>query len=169
MAPGRFSRVSKCQFGSSSRRSPTPARCTSVSLIVTDADTLRYIHENKTAALLTAALKMGLFFSDPSEDQIKQVQDAGYHLGLAFQIVDDILDAPQGSLPRLESCNFRSSSGSKSADSSRGEDPQGSLPRLVFCDFRSSSAPKSVDSNRGEDFCSRFEIDFSEAINLPPP
>jgi geranylgeranyl pyrophosphate synthase len=58
-----------------------------------DADTLRYIHENKTAALLTAALKMGLFFSDPSEDQIKQVQDAGYHLGLAFQIIDDILDA----------------------------------------------------------------------------
>ncbi len=58
-----------------------------------DADSLRYIHENKTAALLTAALKMGLFFSDPTEDQIKQVQDAGYHLGLAFQIVDDILDA----------------------------------------------------------------------------
>lgn len=58
-----------------------------------DADTLRYIHENKTAALLTAALKMGLFFSDPSEDQIEKVQDAGYHLGLAFQIVDDILDA----------------------------------------------------------------------------
>ena len=58
-----------------------------------DADTLRYIHENKTAALLTAALKMGLFFSDPSEAQIQQAQDAGYHLGLAFQIVDDILDA----------------------------------------------------------------------------
>ena len=58
-----------------------------------DANTLRYIHENKTAALLTAALKMGLFFSDPSEAQIQQAQDAGYHLGLAFQIVDDILDA----------------------------------------------------------------------------
>lgn len=58
-----------------------------------DADTLRYIHENKTAALLTAALKMGLFFGNPTEAQIQQVQDAGYHLGLAFQIVDDILDA----------------------------------------------------------------------------
>lgn len=58
-----------------------------------DADTLRYIHENKTAALLTAALKMGLFFCGPSESQIQLAQEAGYHLGLAFQIIDDILDA----------------------------------------------------------------------------
>lgn len=58
-----------------------------------DADTLRYIHENKTAALLTAALKMGLFFSKPSDAQIQLAQDAGYHLGLAFQIIDDLLDA----------------------------------------------------------------------------
>jgi len=58
-----------------------------------DADTLRYIHENKTAALLTAALKMGLFFSQPTDAQIELIQAAGYHLGLAFQIVDDILDA----------------------------------------------------------------------------
>ena len=58
-----------------------------------DADTLRYIHENKTAALLAAALKMGLAFSRPNETQKKYMQDAGYHLGLCFQIVDDILDA----------------------------------------------------------------------------
>ena len=58
-----------------------------------DADTLRYIHENKTSALFAAALKMGLAFSQPSETQIQYMQDAGYHLGLSFQIVDDILDA----------------------------------------------------------------------------
>lgn len=58
-----------------------------------DADTLRYIHENKTAALLTAALKMGLTFCNPSDAQIDLIQTVGYHLGLAFQIVDDILDA----------------------------------------------------------------------------
>lgn len=58
-----------------------------------DADTLRYIHENKTAALLTAALKMGLYFCQPDKTQVELVQTAGYHLGLAFQIVDDILDA----------------------------------------------------------------------------
>ena len=58
-----------------------------------DADTLRYIHENKTSALFAAALKMGLAFSQPSETQIQYMQDAGYHLGLSYQIVDDILDA----------------------------------------------------------------------------
>jgi geranylgeranyl pyrophosphate synthase len=58
-----------------------------------NADTLRYIHENKTAALLTAALKMGLAFSQPSDAQFEFAQTAGFHLGLAFQIVDDILDA----------------------------------------------------------------------------
>lgn len=58
-----------------------------------DAATLRFIHENKTAALLTAALKMGLYFSQPSDSQLELIQTVGYHLGLAFQIVDDILDA----------------------------------------------------------------------------
>lgn len=58
-----------------------------------DADTLLYIHENKTAALLSAALKMGLCFCQPTETQMALIEKAGYHLGLAFQIVDDILDA----------------------------------------------------------------------------
>ena len=62
-----------------------------------DAATLRYIHENKTAALLAAALKMGLAFSQPSETQTQHMQNAGYHLGLSFQIVDDILDATSDS------------------------------------------------------------------------
>lgn len=57
-----------------------------------DADTLRYIHENKTAALLTAALKMGLSFGQPTDAQAELARRAGQHLGLAFQIVDDILD-----------------------------------------------------------------------------
>lgn len=58
-----------------------------------DADTLQYIHENKTAALLTAALTMGLRFGDPSPNQIEAMRQTGTHLGLAFQIIDDILDA----------------------------------------------------------------------------
>jgi geranylgeranyl pyrophosphate synthase len=60
---------------------------------VVTPDTLQYIHENKTAALITAALIMGLHFSDPGEDQVEAMRRAGTHLGLAFQIIDDILDA----------------------------------------------------------------------------
>lgn len=58
-----------------------------------DQETLRFIHINKTAALLTAALKMGLRFCDPSQAQLKQVETIGLNMGLCFQIVDDILDA----------------------------------------------------------------------------
>lgn len=58
-----------------------------------DAEMLTFIHENKTGALLTAALTMGLRFCGPSEQQIEQITEVGYHMGMTFQIVDDILDA----------------------------------------------------------------------------
>lgn len=58
-----------------------------------EADTLQYIHENKTAALLSAALTMGLRFGNASAEQIDIMRRTGHHLGLAFQIIDDILDA----------------------------------------------------------------------------
>lgn len=58
-----------------------------------DAETLRFIHENKTGALLTAALTMGLHFCNPSPELIQHMQSVGYHMGMTFQIVDDILDA----------------------------------------------------------------------------
>jgi geranylgeranyl diphosphate synthase type II len=58
-----------------------------------EAEALRYIHENKTGALLTAALTMGLRFCTPSAEQIHQIETVGYHLGMTFQIIDDILDA----------------------------------------------------------------------------
>ncbi len=58
-----------------------------------NAEMLQFIHENKTGALLTAALKMGLRFCNPNSEQIAQIQEVGYHMGMTFQIVDDILDA----------------------------------------------------------------------------
>lgn len=58
-----------------------------------DTDTLQYIHDNKTGALLTAALSMGLQLGQASEEQLSDIQNFGYNLGRSFQIVDDILDA----------------------------------------------------------------------------
>lgn len=57
-----------------------------------DVQTLHYIHENKTSALIMAALKMGLHFCEPTETQIEQIQTIGQHIGMSFQIIDDILD-----------------------------------------------------------------------------
>ena len=58
-----------------------------------DPTTLAFIHENKTAALITAALTMGLRFGNPTDGQVELMRQAGLHIGMNFQILDDILDA----------------------------------------------------------------------------
>ena len=57
-----------------------------------DADTLAYIHSGKTARLLRAALRIGGLCGGASPDELERLGRFGDHLGLAFQIVDDILD-----------------------------------------------------------------------------
>jgi geranylgeranyl pyrophosphate synthase len=57
------------------------------------ADELEFIHLNKTAAMIEAALVMGGLCGGASKQQISVLRAAGRNLGLAFQINDDILDA----------------------------------------------------------------------------
>jgi len=54
---------------------------------------LEFIHLNKTAAMIEAALVLGGQIGGANEDGIASLRLAGRHLGLAFQIVDDLLDA----------------------------------------------------------------------------
>ena len=58
---------------------------------------LRYIHENTTAALLTASVRLGAMTANASEKQLAAITDFGQALGLAFQVIDDILDVTQTS------------------------------------------------------------------------
>lgn len=51
-----------------------------------------YIHAHKTADLLTAPMEAGLLLAGASEKQLAAGRAYGYHLGLAFQMVDDLLD-----------------------------------------------------------------------------
>ena len=53
---------------------------------------LLFIHENKTAALIRAALTIGAILADASEEDIMKMEQIGYNVGVAFQIQDDILD-----------------------------------------------------------------------------
>lgn len=53
---------------------------------------LRAIHEGKTAALITCALRLGAMSANASPDRLEALTSFGYHLGLAFQVIDDILD-----------------------------------------------------------------------------
>jgi geranylgeranyl pyrophosphate synthase len=59
----------------------------------TTTEELEFIHLNKTAAMIEAALVMGGLIGGANEGSIAALRRAGRHLGLAFQIIDDILDA----------------------------------------------------------------------------
>ena len=64
-----------------------------------DADTLGYIHENKTAAMIRASLQMGFRLGKKGGDPnlMRLIAEAGLSLGLAFQAVDDLLDVTKTS------------------------------------------------------------------------
>jgi len=51
-----------------------------------------YIHQHKTADLLTAPMEAGLILTGAPEELVTAGATYGYHLGIAFQIVDDVLD-----------------------------------------------------------------------------
>ena len=58
---------------------------------------LRYIHENKTAALLTTSVRLGAMSANATPTKLRAISEFGYALGLAFQVIDDILDVTQTS------------------------------------------------------------------------
>jgi geranylgeranyl diphosphate synthase type II len=57
-----------------------------------DLATLERIHERKTGAMLVASLRLGAFFGAARDEQLSHLSTYGNRLGLAFQIVDDLLD-----------------------------------------------------------------------------
>jgi geranylgeranyl diphosphate synthase type II len=67
---------------------------------VVTAETLEYIHLHKTAALIRASLRVGAMLAGARADDLATIGAAGRSLGLAFQIVDDILDV-EGTLAEL--------------------------------------------------------------------
>jgi geranylgeranyl diphosphate synthase type II len=58
---------------------------------------LKYIHERKTSALLCCSTRLGGMSANCSAAQLQALTDFGYHVGLAFQVIDDILDVTQTS------------------------------------------------------------------------
>ncbi|MGH9626997.1 MAG: polyprenyl synthetase family protein [Bryobacteraceae bacterium] len=55
------------------------------------------IHRAKTGALVRASLRMGAIYAGATQEQLSALSCYGEHAGLAFQIVDDILDVEQSS------------------------------------------------------------------------
>jgi len=61
------------------------------------AHLLDSIHRAKTGALLRASVRMGGIYAGATEEQLGALTKFGEHVGLAFQIVDDVLDVEQSS------------------------------------------------------------------------
>ncbi|MCR9115401.1 MAG: polyprenyl synthetase family protein [bacterium] len=53
---------------------------------------LEAIHRRKTGALFIASLELGAVWADASTEQVKALRAYGANLGLAFQVIDDLLD-----------------------------------------------------------------------------
>jgi geranylgeranyl diphosphate synthase type II len=61
------------------------------------ADLLASIHRAKTGALLRASVRIGAIYADAGAEQLDALTRYGEHIGLAFQIIDDVLDVEQPS------------------------------------------------------------------------
>ena len=58
---------------------------------------LETIHRAKTGALLRASVRMGAIYAGATEDELAALSCYGEHIGLAFQIIDDVLDIEESS------------------------------------------------------------------------
>lgn len=58
---------------------------------------LKFIHQGKTAAMMSVSLRIGAMLGEGTEEEVERLAGFGRLLGLAFQIVDDILDATRSS------------------------------------------------------------------------
>ena len=62
---------------------------------IADVQTLEYISAHKTAALIRASVRSGAILGNATEDKLSALTEYGEKIGIAFQIVDDILDEVQ--------------------------------------------------------------------------
>lgn len=85
---------------------------------------LRYIHENKTGALLKLSVRMGAILAKCTEKELQTLSNYADKIGLAFQIKDDILSEegneeilgkPVGNDKELEKCTYVSQYGLQGA------------------------------------------------------
>ena len=63
-------------------------------------ETLQFIHSHKTGALITVSVQAGGIMGNADSEQLQALTEYGEHIGLTFQIVDDLLNV-EGSLEEL--------------------------------------------------------------------
>ena len=68
---------------------------------------LEYIHRAKTAALITANPISGGIYAGAKDREVKKLRAFGQSIGLAFQIVDDVLDVNEEFGATRQNCRQR--------------------------------------------------------------
>ena len=110
------------------------------------AEQIAFIHLHKTADLFRAALRLGAMAADGTVEQVEALTHYAVQLGLAFQITDDLLDAPpEGTTPTEATClsiyspaEARQQAAQRIADAHNaltGLDESGTRPLAAIADF----------------------------------
>jgi geranylgeranyl diphosphate synthase type II len=102
--------------------------------IATDVEDLESIHRRKTGALIAASLALGGITAGATPAQLAALEQFGRHLGLAFQITDDLLDV----------AGTQAAAGKRLAkDAARGK---ATYPRLLGIEESCRQAAELVDN-----------------------
>ena len=111
---------------------------------------LREIHERKTGALIGAAAAMGAIMAGGDEATIAAIETYSAHLGLAFQIVDDILDV-EGSVTSLgKTVGKDAAAGKPTYPALHGLDRSRALASEAAAAATEALAPAHLGSRLGE-------------------
>lgn len=115
----------------------------------TDSATLDYIHSAKTGALIRAAVRCGTLYADAAEPDVARVTAYGEKIGLAFQIVDDLLDV-LGSKEKL----------------GKNVDKDGRQQKATYPAVHGIEKSQQIASELAEQACAMLEPYLSQADTL---
>lgn len=117
-----------------------------------DLKTIEYIHAHKTGQLIRASARCGAILAEASEEEKAAITRYAEHLGLAFQITDDILDET-GSLKEL---------GKKPGADKRGK--KVTYPAVIGLDQSKKEAERRI--TEAKKTLASLSVDASELENL---
>jgi len=116
---------------------------------------LDYIHVNKTAALIKAAVKAGAHIGGANKDMLSDLTEYAENLGLAFQVADDLLDVCGNEAELGKKTNADIEKGKATFPSLYGIDE--SRKKLKELTYNATAALSSYYTNRAEFFVSIAE------------
>ena len=109
---------------------------------------LRSMHQRKTGALLTSALRMGGLVAGADDERLRALASFGERIGLAFQIADDLLDV-EGDAERVgKGVRKDAEAGKLTYPKLLGVEESRSLGKRLACEARECLAPLGPAASR---------------------